>query len=139
MTKALKLLLLPLMVAMMASTATAKLSGGEETSATQAAHTASDTSIATPDEQVDAEAEAQAEALLEKKLRNVIAHKRLIEHEQTETAPLVCRTEKQLGSRIKKHRCLTMAQWRDEYELRLFKSYVMKPAARRGWLVSDGF
>ena len=122
----------------LATAANAKLSGGDEAPASREAAMADKDVLAERDsaKAADSQAEAAAEAALEEKLRAVVAEKRMIEHEQVETAPLVCRDERKLGSRIKKHRCLTLAQWREEYEMRLFKSYLMAPGGSpRGWQV----
>ncbi|MEM7281529.1 MAG: hypothetical protein AAF438_07865 [Pseudomonadota bacterium] len=38
------------------------------------------------------------------------------------TVELICRTERRLGSRIKKNRCLTLAQWAHEAEKRVLQA-----------------
>lgn len=43
---------------------------------------------------------------------------------------LICQLEKREGSRIKRKRCLTAAQWNHELEIRILRSHLIKLAGR---------
>ncbi|NNF16835.1 MAG: hypothetical protein HKN70_08800 [Gammaproteobacteria bacterium] len=41
---------------------------------------------------------------------------------------LICKTDKMTGSRIKRHRCLTLAEWNEEKETRKLRSHLARGA-----------
>lgn len=64
------------------------------------------------------------------RLRVVTAEKALEEHTDSRTDALVCRKERREGSRIKRNRCQTAAEWQDEYETRMMRSHLIKLAGK---------
>ncbi len=78
--------------------------------------------------------DTHAEAALEAKLAHIIKTKKLAQHNTTKQEPLICQKRVELGSRIKKSRCLTAAEWRREKELRELNAHhkIMEGSGRRG-------
>lgn len=54
----------------------------------------------------------------------------LVESDSNVANQLLCRDEKVTGSRIKRNRCMTLTEWRKEFEVRQLRSYLAKGAGQ---------
>lgn len=99
-------------------------SGGELGQPAMAAGSQTDSA---PSEQTD---ESRLQALVQK----VVAKQNLTPIEQEAGPTLICRIAKREGSRIKRNRCLSAAEWKQEWEIRKLKGFRAKVSGRgRAW------